>query len=103
MLHNEELHIMYSSPNIIRQSKARRVRWVGHVARMGEETKLYKVLVGKQKERDHLKDQDEDGIRMDHREISWGSVEWILLAQDRDRWRALVNTVMNFHVLVPQS
>jgi hypothetical protein len=48
---------------------------------MGEERKLYKVLVGKQKERDHLEDQDEDGIRMDHREISWGSVEWILLAQ----------------------
>jgi hypothetical protein len=46
-LHSEELHILYSSPNIIRQIKSRRMRWVGHVAHIGEERKLYRVLVGK--------------------------------------------------------
>jgi hypothetical protein len=52
-LHNEELHNLYSSPDIIRQVKSRRMGWAGHVARMGEERKLYKVLVGSPKERDH--------------------------------------------------
>jgi hypothetical protein len=46
-MHNEELHILYSSPNIIRQIKSRRMRWAGHVARMGEEREVYRVLVGK--------------------------------------------------------
>jgi hypothetical protein len=52
-LHNEELHILYSSPNIIKQIKSKRMRWALHVARMGEEGKVYKVLVGNPKERDH--------------------------------------------------
>jgi hypothetical protein len=53
-LHNEELHSLYSSPNIIRQIKSRGMRWAGHVARMGEERKVYKVLVGKPEEKGPL-------------------------------------------------
>jgi hypothetical protein len=70
-LHNEELHILYSSPNIIRQIKSRRMRWAGHVARMAEERKVFRVLVGKP-ERDHSEGRGVDGIRMDLREIGWG-------------------------------
>jgi hypothetical protein len=101
-LHNEELHILYSSQNIIRQIKSRKLRWVEHVARMGEERNVYKILMGKP-EGKRPRCRWEDGIRMDLREIGLGSVEWIQVAQDRDRWRALVNTVMNLWVLVPQS
>jgi hypothetical protein len=71
-LHSEELHILYSSPNIIRQIKSRRMRWVGHVACMGEETEVYRVLVGKLEGKRPLerpRHRWEDGIRMDHREI----------------------------------
>jgi hypothetical protein len=105
-LHNEELHNVYSSPDIIRQIKSKRMRWAGHVAHMGEERKLYKVLVGKPKGKRPLgrsRHRWEDGIRMDLREIGWGSVDWIRLAQDRDRWRADVSVVMNLRVLVPRS
>jgi hypothetical protein len=73
---------------------------------MGEEKTVYKVLVGKPEGKRPLgrpRRRWQDGIRMDLREIGWGSVEWIQLAQDRDPWRALVNTVMNFRVLVPRS
>jgi hypothetical protein len=104
-LHNEELHILYSSPNIIRQIKSRKMRWAGHVARMGEERNVYSVLMGTPEGKRPLgrpRHRCEDGIRMDLREISWGSVEWIQLAQDRDRWLALVNTVMNLRVLAPR-
>jgi hypothetical protein len=79
-LHNEELHNLNSSPNIIRQIKSRRMRWAGHVARMGEERKVYGVLVGKPGEKKPLgrpRCRWEDGIRTDLREIGWGSVEWI--------------------------
>jgi hypothetical protein len=78
-LHNEELHILYSSPNIIRQVKSRRMRWAGHVARMGEERNVYKVLMGNPEQKRQLgrpRRRWEDGIRMDLREIGWGSVEW---------------------------
>jgi hypothetical protein len=105
-LHNEELHILYSSPNIIRQIKSRRLRWAGHVARMGEERNLYKVLMGKPEGKRPLgrpRRRWEDGIKMHLKEICWGSVEWFPLAQDSDRWRALVNTVMNLRVLAPRS
>jgi hypothetical protein len=74
-LHNEELHILYSSPNIIRQIKSRRMRWVGHVAHMGEEKNVYRVLMGKPKGKRPLgrpMHRWEDGIRMDLREIGWG-------------------------------
>jgi hypothetical protein len=97
---------LYSSPNIIRQIKSRRMRWTGLVARMGEERKVYRVLMGKPEVKSPLerpRRRWEDGIRMDLREIVWGSVDWIQLAQDRDRWRALVNTVMNLRVLAPRS
>jgi hypothetical protein len=105
-LHNEELLILYSSPNIIMQIKSRRMRWAGHVARMGEERNVYRVLMGKPERKRPLgrpRRRWEDGIRMDFREIGWGSEDWIQLAQDRDRWRAVVNTVMNLRVLAPRS
>jgi hypothetical protein len=105
-LHNEELYILYSSPNIIRQIKSRRMWWEEHVARMGEERNVYKVLTGKPEGKRPLgrpRRRWEVGIRMDLRENGWESVEWIQLAQDRSRWRDLVNTVMNLLVLAPRS
>jgi hypothetical protein len=105
-VHSEELHILYSSPNIITQIKSRRMRWAGHGARMGEERNLYRLLMGKPEGKIPLgrpRRGWEDGIRMDLREIGWGSVDWIKLTQDRDRWRDLVNTVMNLRVLAPRN
>jgi hypothetical protein len=105
-LHNEELHLLYSSLNIIRQIKSRRMRWTGHVARMGEERNVYRGLMGKLEGKRPLgrpRHRWENGIRMDLGETGCGSVDWIRLAQDRDRWRALVNTVMNLRLLAPRS
>jgi hypothetical protein len=105
-LHNEELHILFSSPNIIRQIKSRRMRWAGHAARIGEEINVYRVLIGKPEGKRPLGGpwrRWENGIRMDLRETGWGSADWIHLAQDRDRWRALVNMVMNLRVLAPRN
>jgi hypothetical protein len=102
-LHNEELHNLYSSPDIIRQVNSRRMRWAGHVARMGEERK---VLVGKPEGKRPLgrpRRRWEDGARMDLREIGLGCVDWIRLAQDRGRWLAVVSAVMNLRVLAPRS
>jgi hypothetical protein len=62
-LHSEELHILYLSPNIISQIKSRRMRWAGHVACMGQERKMYMVMVGKPEGRDHLEDKHIDGRR----------------------------------------
>jgi hypothetical protein len=79
-LHSEELHNLYSSPDIIRQVKSRRMRWAGHVARMGEERKVYTVLVGKPEGKRPLgrpRRRWEDGIRMDLREIGLGGGVWI--------------------------
>jgi hypothetical protein len=70
-LHNEELHILYSSPNIIKQIKLRRMRWAGNVARMGEERKVYKVLVGKPEGKNHSDDRDVEG-RMGSEWTLWG-------------------------------
>ena len=100
-LHNEELNGLYSSPNIVRVIKSRRMRRVGHVVRMGEERGAYRVLVGKPEgkrplERPRLRWVD--NIRMDLQEVRCGYVDWIGLAQDRDRWRTLVNAVMNLRV-----
>jgi hypothetical protein len=104
-LQSGELHDLYSLPDIIRQIKSRRTRWAGHVARMGEGRNVYRVLVGKSEGKNHLKDQGVDG-RMGSKWTlgsSVGGVEWIHLAQDRDRWRAVVNAVMNLRVLAPRS
>jgi hypothetical protein len=82
------------------------MRRARHVARMGEERKLYKVLVGKPEGKRPLRrprHRWEDGIRMDLREIGLGGVDWIRPAQDRDLWKAVVSAVMNLQVLAPQS
>jgi hypothetical protein len=92
-LHNEEIHDLYSSPSISRIVKARRMRWAGHVARMGEKMNAYRLLVGKPEERRPLgrpRRRWLDNIRMDFEEVGWGGVDWIGLAQDRDSWRALL-------------
>jgi hypothetical protein len=86
-LHSEELHNLYSSPDVIRQVKLRRMRWAGNVARMGEERKVCKVLVGKPEGKRPLgrpRRRWEYGIRMDLREIGLGGVDWIRLSQYRD-------------------
>jgi hypothetical protein len=95
-LHDQELHNLYSSPDIIRQIKSRRMRWEGHVARMGEGRNLYRVLVGKPEGKSPLR---RPRCRWKDGEIGWGVVVWIHLAQDRDRCQALVNAVMNIWVL----
>jgi hypothetical protein len=105
-LHNEELHNLYSYPDIIRQVKSRRMRWAGHVAHMGEERKVYKVLVRKPEGRRPLgrpRHRREDGVRMDLRETGLGDVDWIRLALDRDLWWAVVSAVMNLRVPAPRS
>jgi hypothetical protein len=82
------------------------MRWAGHVARIGEEIKMYKVLVGKPEGKRPLgrpRRRWEDEIRMDLREIGLGGVDWIQLTQDRDRWQALVNVVINLRVLAPRT
>jgi len=101
-LHNEELNDLYSSPNILRVIKSRRMRWAGHVASMGEERGVYRVLVGKPEGRRPLgrpRRRWADNIRMDLQEVGCGYMDWIGLAQDRDRWRTLVSAVMNLRVL----
>ena len=98
-LHNEELNDRYTSPNIVRVIKSR--RWAGHVARMGEESRVYRVLVGKQEGRKRMgrpRRRWVDNIRMDLQEVGCGYMDWIELAQDRESWRTLVNAVMNLRV-----
>jgi len=91
----------YSSPNTVRVIKSRRMRWAGHVALMGERRGAYRVLVWKPEEKRPLerpRSRWEDNIKMDLREVGSGVKDWIELAQDRDRWQALVNAVMNLWV-----
>jgi len=101
ILHNEELNDLYSSTNIVRVIKSRRMRSAGHVARMGEGRGVYRVLVGKPEGKRPLgrpRHRWVDNIRMDLQEVVCGYVDWIGLAQDRDRWRMLVSAVMNLQV-----
>jgi len=99
-LHNEELNDVYS-PSIVQVIKLRRMRWAGRVARMGERRGICRILVGKPEGKRPLgrhRRRWEDNIKMDLQEVGCGCLEWIMLAQDRDRWRALVNAVMNLQV-----
>jgi hypothetical protein len=89
-LHNEKLHSLYFSSNIIRMIKSRKMRWAGHVARMEEKRNEYSILVGKPEGKRPLgkpRRRWVDNIKMDLREIEWDGVDWIDLAQDRDQWR----------------
>ena len=100
-LHNEELNDLYSSPNIVRVIKSRRMRWVGHVAHMGEESGVYRVLVEKAEGRKPLgrpRRRWMDNVRMDLQEVGCGYMDWIGLAQDGYRWRTLVGVVINLRV-----
>ena len=84
-LHNEEFNDLYCSPNNLRVIKSIRIRWVGHVARMGNKRCVYRVLVGKAERLGRPRSRWEDNIKMDLQEIGCGSMDWIELAQDRDR------------------
>ena len=100
-LHNVELNSLYSSLNIVRVIKSRRMRWAGHVARMEEGRGVHKVLVGKPEGNKPLRRPRrrwEDNIKMDLQDVGRGFGDWMELAKDRDRWWALVSTVMNFRV-----
>jgi PAS domain-containing protein len=97
-LRNEELHDLYSSP---RMMKSRRMRWVEHVERMREKNNAYGLLAGKPEGKRPLERPRRrwvDNVKMDLREIGLGCMDWIDLAQDRDQWRALVNTVVNLRI-----
>ena len=96
-LRYEELNDQYSQPNIIWVVKSRRMRWVGHVAHMGERRCAYKIFVGKLEGKRPLERpwrRWEDNIKVDDQEVGW-DMDWIDLAQHRDSWRTLVNAVMN--------
>jgi len=98
-LHNEELSDLYSLPNIVRVVKSRRIRWAGHVARMGEGRGVHRVMVGKPERKRPLwkpRRRWEDNIKMDLEEVGGGCGDWMELAQDSERWRALVSKVINF-------
>jgi hypothetical protein len=100
-LHNEELHDLYPSPSIIRIIKSRRMRWAGHVARMGKKTNSYRLLVGKPEGKRPLgrpRRRWVDNIRIDLGEVGWFGVDWIGLVEGRYKWRALVNAGMDLRV-----
>jgi hypothetical protein len=100
-LHNDELHSLYSSANIVRVIKSRRMRWAGYVACMGEGRGVYRVLVGRPEGKRPLgrpRHTWEDNIKMDLREIGINGVNCIQLAQDSVQWQACVNMVMNLWV-----
>ena len=97
-LHNEELHSLYRSPNIVRVIKSRRLRWAGHIARKEEGRNAFKILTGKRPLK-RSKLRSEGNIRMDLKEIGINADNWVDLAQDKDYWRALVNAALNLWVL----
>ena len=93
--------VLYTSPNIVRVIKSRRMRWAGHVARMGEERGVYRVFVGKPEGKRPLgrpRRRWVDNIRMNLQEVGCGYMDWVGLVQDSDRWRTLVSAVMNLRV-----
>ena len=99
-LHNEELNDFYSSPSIVQVIKSRRMRWAGHVAHIGEERGVYRVLLGKPEGTRPLGRPRRRwvDIRMDLQEVGYEYMDWIGLAQDRARWRTLMSAVMNLRV-----
>jgi len=100
-LRNEELSDLYYLPNIVRVIKSTRMRWAGHLAHLKERRGVHRVLVGKPEGKRPLgrpRRRWEDNIKMDLQEVGGGCEDWMELAQDSDRWRALVTTVMNFRV-----
>jgi hypothetical protein len=101
-MHNEELNDLYSSPNIVQVIKSRRMGWAGHVACVGEERGVYRVLVGKPEGKKSLgrpRHRWVNNMRMDLQEVGCGYMDWIGLAQDIDRWRTHVSVVMKLQVL----
>jgi len=101
VVNNVELNDLYSSPNIVRVIKWRRMRWAGHMVCMVEERGVYRVLVGKPEGKRPMgrpRRRWVDNVRMDLPEVGCGYMDWIELAQDRDRWRMPVDTVMNLWV-----
>ena len=100
-LHNEELHSLYCSPNIVWVIKSRRLRWAGHVARIEEGRSVFKILTGKPTGKSplgRLRRRWKDNIRMDLVEIGINPGNWADSAQDRNYWRALVNAALNLRV-----
>jgi hypothetical protein len=100
ILHNEQLNDLCSSPNIVRVIK-KRMGWAGHVARMGKRRGVYRVLVGNPEGKSPLgrpRHRWEDNIKMDLQEVGCGVTDWIKLAHDWNRWRAIVNAVKNLQV-----
>jgi len=100
-LHNEELNDLYSSPIIVRVIKWRGMKWAGHVAHMGEEREVYRVLVVRLERKTPLgrpRRRWVDSIRLDLQEVGCGYMDWIGLALNMDRWRTLVSAVINLRV-----
>ena len=99
--HNEKLNDLYSTHNIVWVIKSSRMRWVGHVVRMGERRGVYRVLVGKPEGKSQLgrpRRRWEDNIKMGLQKVGCGGMDWIELDQDKDSWRAFVTAVMNLRV-----
>jgi hypothetical protein len=100
-LHNEELNDQYSLLNIVRVVKSRRMRWAGDVARMGKNRGVHRMLMGKPEGKRSFgrpRRRWADNIKRDLQEVGGGRGDWMELAQDRDRWRALVGTARDFRV-----
>jgi len=100
-LQNEELNDLYNLRNIFWVIKSRKMTWVVHVARMGERIGVYRVMVGRLEGKRPLGRPNlrwKENIKMDIQELGFGVMDWIELAQVEDRWRTLVNAVMNLRV-----